>query len=103
MSSRVSPDGAFINHRTSVTFPAIQTQKDNLKDQLSRIFEGPELREHRVCYFAVYSHNEAAYGWFHIVRSQGRLHAQWFVWTRRPLLICKRQWHLVEDSRLGCH
>jgi hypothetical protein len=37
-----------------IPFLAIQTQKDNLKDQLSRIFEGPELREHRVRRPAVY-------------------------------------------------
>jgi hypothetical protein len=34
--------------------PAIQTEKDDLKEQLSRIFEGPELREHRVCPFHHY-------------------------------------------------
>ncbi|KAH9988118.1 hypothetical protein BJV74DRAFT_840135 [Russula compacta] len=35
----------------------IQTQKDNLKDQLSRIFEGPELREHRYDIRVVFMHN----------------------------------------------
>jgi hypothetical protein len=42
-----------------IPFLAIQTQKDNLKDQLSRIFEGPELREHRVRRPAVYLCHEA--------------------------------------------
>lgn len=34
-------------------YPAIQTQKDELKGQLSQLYDGPELREHRVRYFVV--------------------------------------------------
>ena len=52
MSLRVSLDRAstYTSHRGSTIFPAIQILKDDLKGQLSQIFEGPELREHRVCY-----------------------------------------------------
>jgi hypothetical protein len=84
--------------------PAIQTQKDDLKGQLSRLYDGPELREHRVrhTHFAglniIHAHENGTYGWIVIVvRSPGRLHARWCVWTKSPLLICKRQRHVVED------
>jgi hypothetical protein len=87
--------------------PAIQTEKDDLKEQLSRIFEGPELREHRVCPSAVYSYTRRTRGLFYVlsslVRSPGRLHARWRVWTQSPLLIRKRQRQVVEDRGLGCH
>lgn len=43
----------------------IQTQKDNLKDQLSRIFEGPELREHRYDLRVVLMH-DGLYGRSHL-------------------------------------
>ncbi|KAI0299404.1 hypothetical protein B0F90DRAFT_1728429 [Multifurca ochricompacta] len=43
----------------------IQAQKDNLKDQLSRIFEGPELREHRYDLRVVFMH-DGLYGRSHL-------------------------------------
>jgi len=43
----------------------IQTQKDNLKDQLSRIFEGPELRDHRYDLRVVLMH-DGLYGRSHL-------------------------------------
>ncbi|KAI9464009.1 hypothetical protein BJY52DRAFT_1401276 [Lactarius psammicola] len=43
----------------------IQTQKDNLKDQLSQIFEGPELREHRYDLRVVLMH-DGLYGRSHL-------------------------------------
>jgi len=43
----------------------IQTQKDTLKDQLSRIFEGPELREHRYDLRVVLVH-DGLYGRSHL-------------------------------------
>lgn len=43
----------------------IQTQKDNSKDQLSRIFEGPELREHRYDLRVVLMH-DGLYGRSHL-------------------------------------
>ena len=39
-----------------IFYPAIQTQKEELKEQLARIFEGPELRDHRVRHFCSYIH-----------------------------------------------
>jgi hypothetical protein len=48
-------------------------------------------------------HAGLAYVSMHVVRSPGRLHARWCVWTQSPVLICKRQRHVVEDRRLGCH
>jgi hypothetical protein len=90
------------SHRASTTLPAIQTQKEDLKGQLSRIFEGPELREHRVCYPVVFSSRKEGLSIL-VVRSSGCPHARRSVWTHAPLFICKRQWHVVEDSRLGRH
>ncbi len=57
MSSRVSL-GLCLQTRKSPRLnddisPAIQTQKDDLKGQLSRLYDGPELREHRVRRFVV--------------------------------------------------
>lgn len=52
MSSRVSPEETCCVNSAYLLSSAIQTQKENLKDQLSQIFEGPELREHRVPYIA---------------------------------------------------
>ncbi|KAF8480009.1 hypothetical protein DFH94DRAFT_456712 [Russula ochroleuca] len=43
----------------------IQTEKDDLKDQLSRIFEGPELREHRYDLRVVFMH-DGVYGRNHL-------------------------------------
>lgn len=57
MNSRVSPASRTVLFGQYIPIPlmnvislAIQTQKDDLKEQLSRLYDGPELREHRVSY-----------------------------------------------------